>query len=358
MKVAFITRATLYKVPGGDTVQILETAKHLHELGVEVSVFLSHEKINYKDFDLLHFFNLTRPADILYHIKRTNTPYVISPIFVDYSEYDKNYRKGFSGWILRNFSSPEYIKTVSRWILSKDRLQSKEYLWKGHRKSIIAILSSARMILPNSANEYKRLEDFYSISKPHKVIPNGINEQVFRPDDSVRRDENLVVCAARIEGIKNQINLIKALSNTSFTLVLVGEAGPNHKNYYEECKRIAGKNVIFTGMLTQHELANYFKKAKVHVLPSWFETCGLSSLEAAASHCNIVVTDKGFTREYFGDDAFYCDPASPKSIYDSVTAAANSGVSNKLSDKITKYFTWSHAAEKTLQAYKTSLDKN
>ena len=85
MKVAFIARATLYKVPGGDTVQILETAKHLHELGVEVSIFLSHEKINYQEFDLLHFFNLVRPADILYHIKRTNTPYVISPIFVDYS---------------------------------------------------------------------------------------------------------------------------------------------------------------------------------------------------------------------------------------------------------------------------------
>jgi len=357
MKVAFITRSTLYKVPGGDTVQIMETADHLRKLNVEITVFLSHQQINYKEFDLLHFFNLIRPADILYHIQRTNTPYVISPIFIDYSEYDKNYRKGFAGWVLKRSSSSEYIKTVARWLLLNDKLQSKQYLWKGQRKTIREILEKARMILPNSMKEYKALETSFLVSKPFAVVPNGINEQIFSTDHSVPKDERLVVCAARIEGIKNQVNLVKALTNTGFSVVLIGDAAPNHKRYYQVCKRIAGRNITFTGRLSQHQLANYFKKAKVHVLPSWFETCGLSSLEAAVSGCNIVVTDKGFTSEYFGDDAFYCDPGSPKSIYDAVSAAATSVVSNKLSEKITKHLTWSHAAKKTLEAYKTSLNK-
>ena len=97
MKIALITRSTLYKVYGGDTIQILETAEELRNLGIKVSIFLSHEKINYEDFDLLHFFNLVRPANILYHISKTNKPFVVSPILVDYSEYDKHHRKGFSG---------------------------------------------------------------------------------------------------------------------------------------------------------------------------------------------------------------------------------------------------------------------
>ena len=34
MKIAFITRSTLYSVPGGDTEQIVQTARFLKEMGV------------------------------------------------------------------------------------------------------------------------------------------------------------------------------------------------------------------------------------------------------------------------------------------------------------------------------------
>lgn len=355
MKIAFITRSTLYKVHGGDTIQILETAEELRNLGIKVSIFLSHEKINYEDFDLLHFFNLIRPANILYHIKKTNKPFVISPILVDYTEYDRNHRKGFSGSLFKLFSSTEYIKTVCRWILMKDRLPSKSYLWKGQKKSIRYILEKAEMILPNSFAEYHELERLHSIKKPFTIVPNGINEKTFSNNGVIQKDELLVICAARIEGIKNQINLIKALNDTQFKLLLIGSSSDNQKHYYNECKKIASKNIVFTGRLTQKELSSYYKKAKVHVLPSWFETCGLSSLEAAAMGCNIVVTDKGFTRDYFGDAAFYCNPESPESIYKAVVSAANADASYKLREKILREFTWSIAATKTLQAYQEIL---
>lgn len=355
MKIAFITRSTLYKVHGGDTIQILETAEELRNLGIKVSIFLSHEKINYEEFDLLHFFNLIRPANIMYHIKKTNKPFVISPILVDYTEYDKNYRKGLSGWLFRLFASAEYIKTVSRWILMKDRLPSKSYLWKGQKKSIRYILEKAKMVLPNSLAEYRELERLYAIKKPFTVVPNGVNGKTFDHGDLVQKNELLVICAARIEGIKNQINLIKALNNTQFKLLLIGNTSDNQKAYFNQCKKIAGKNIVFTGRLTQKELSSYYKKAKVHVLPSWFETCGLSSLEAAAMGCNIVITDKGFTRDYFGNDAFYCKPESPESIYKAVLSAANSDVSYKLREKIAQGFTWTIAAKKTLQAYNQIL---
>jgi glycosyltransferase involved in cell wall biosynthesis len=354
MKVAFITRSTLYKVLGGDTVQILETAKHLKQLGIHVEIFLSHERVRYEEFDLLHFFNLIRPADILFHVKKTNKPFVITPILVDYTEYDKKHRKGVSGWLLRSFSSSEYLKALSRWILLKDSLRSKEYLWKGHRKSIQEILKKTKMVLPNSEAEYTTLENSYHIKKPYLIVPNGINEEVFYKDESGLKDETLVVCAARIEGIKNQLNLIKALNNTAFTLVLIGESG-NQKNYYKECKKIAGQNIVFTGQLRHEQLVYYFQRAKVHVLPSWFETCGLSSLEAAATGCNIVITDKGYTREYFGDDAFYCNPEDAASIYNAVSLAAKTDCSTGFQEKIRKEFTWTQAAKKTAEAYKKVL---
>ncbi len=61
-------------------------------------------------------------------------------------------------------------------------------------------------------------------------------------------------------------------------------------------------------------------------MPSWFETTGLSSLEAAAMGCNIVITRKGDAYEYFGDYAYYCDPESPDSIFKAIEKAASNSI--------------------------------
>lgn len=357
MKIAFITRATLYTVPGGDTEQIIQTARFLKESGVEVNLFLTTEKIDYSEYDLLHVFNITRPADILYHVSKTKKPVVVSTILVDYTEYDMQHRKGLSGLVLRLFpaGTNEYIKTIARWILKKDSLQSKSYLWKGQKKSIKEILQKACLLLPNSEAEYEKIEGLYGMKKKYSVIPNGIDSSLFYSSSEVQKDDRLILSAARIEGRKNQLNLIKALNDTPYTLLLTGLPAPNQKKYYEECKRIASKNIIFCGRVPIDTLIGYYKKAKVHVLASWHETCGLSSLEAAAMGCNIVITEKGFTREYFGDDAFYCDPGNSESIFNAVEKAAQSNCRKELQQKILHHYTWQQAAASTLAAYQNIL---
>lgn len=354
MRIAFITRSTLYDVPGGDTVQVVQTAKHLRELGVEVDIYLTHDKINYSGYDLFHFFNITRPSDILFHIAKTKKPFTLSPILVDYSEYDKRHRKGFSGFVLRQFppNTNEYIKIFSRWISGNDTLLSKAYIWKGQRKSIQEIINRAAIILPNSELEYRALKKLYKVEKMYSVVPNGIDLLLFQPDEKVTKDKKLVLCAARIEGIKNQLNLIKALNNTAYTLMLAGSPAPNQKKYYNECRKIASKNIVFLNRVPQELLPDYYKKAKVHALPSWFETCGLSSLEAAAVGCNVVITEKGYTREYFGEDAFYCDPGDPESIFNAVENASQSNCRRELQQNILHNFSWQRAAAITLEAYK------
>jgi len=353
MRVAFITRSTLYKVPGGDTEQIIQTARCLKNLGVRADIHLTNEQINYDHYDLLHFSNIIRPSDILYHTYKSNKPFVISPNFVDYSEYDKEQRKGISGFIFHLFSSDfnEYLKTISRWLLGTDVLKSKSYLRKGHKRSVREILKRTALLLPTSKAEFLNLKEKYSVERPYSIVPNGVDAGIFIPNGATRNN-HLVLCAARIEGIKNQLNLIRALNNSEFTLMIVGEPAPNQKKYFQRCRSIAGVNIIFAGKLSHEELAKLYKKAKVHVLPSWFETCGLSTLEAAAMGCNLVITDKGYTREYFGDEAFYCDPSDPKSILDAVRKAADTGAQKSLQEKILDRYTWRKAAEATLEAYK------
>ncbi len=357
MKIAFITRSTLNKIPGGDTEQVLQTRRFLQHLGVKVDLYLTTEKIVYSQYDLIHAFNITRPADILYHINKSAVPVVVSTILVDYAEFDKYHRKGIPGFVLRLFpaGANEYVKTIARWVLQKDSLRSKSFLWKGQDKSIREIIRKAGWLLPNSDAEYQELELRYGIRKSYSVIPNGVDNSIFNMSATFEKNQKLVLSAARIEGRKNQLNLIRALNNTGYTLLLTGLPAPNQRKYYETCKKEAARNIIFCGRVPINTLVRYYGQASVHVLPSWHETCGLSSLEAAAMGCNVVITDKGFTRDYFGDEAFYCDPGNPASIYEAVVQAASSATPCKLQEKVLQYYTWQQAAKTTLLAYKNIL---
>jgi len=354
IKVVMIARSTLLTAKGGDTIQILQTAKSLTDTGVAVDIKLTDEIINYNQYDLLHFFNITRPADILCHLKRTEKPFVVSPILIDYSEYDKHHRKGISGILFRWSSADaiEYFKTVARWLRDTDTLMSFSYLLKGQRRSVKKILNETSMLLPNSKLEYERISDQYKYFGNCLIVPNGIDPALFQFDETIKKDDCLIICVARIEGIKNQINLIKALNKTKFNLLIIGAAAPNQLRYYKKCKKIAADNISFIENLPQLELIKYYKKAKVHVLPSWFETTGLSSLEAASMGCSVVISNKGDAKEYFQEYAFYCDPSSPESIYAAIEKASMQECNETLRKKIFANYTWQQAAIQTKSAYK------
>lgn len=357
MKVAFITRTTLYTFPGGDTIQVIQTARTLRNAGVTVDIWLANEQINYAAYDLHHFFNITRPADILSHNTRITTPFIVSPILVDYSQYDQHHRTGITGILFRLLSAHtiEYLKTIARWLSGTDKCIPFAYLRKGQQKSIREIIGKTAMLLPNSQKEKEQLTCYTRNFTPAIVVPNGIDPELFIYKEGISKDDNLVLCVARIEGLKNQYNLIKALNNTLYRLIIIGSPAPNQHTFYRKCRKLAASNITFISHLPQKELLYYYQKAKVHVLPSWFETCGLSSLEAGAMGCNIVITDKGYTREYFEDYAFYCNPGSPESIRQAIEKAAHAPFTHHLRNKILHNYTWQKAAEATLSAYKEVL---
>lgn len=353
-----IVRNNIYLSPGGDTTQILMTAKYLRELGVVVDVLPAGEvTTDYSNYDLIHFFNIIRPDDILPFIKNKNIPYCISTIFVDYSEYEQKNRAGVVGAFFKLFSSGqiEYLKAIARWLKNGDKIKSRYYLLRGHKSSMKKVLRNAAILLPNSHSEASRLFNYIGESFPYRKVVNAIEHNLF--NDSVPPDTNYknhVLCVGRIEGRKNQLNLIKALNDSGLQLTIIGKPSPNHVAYYNECKKEAAisDNVHFVEHMSHEMLNGIYKAAKVHVLPSWFETTGLSSLEAGAMGCNLVVSPKGDTKEYFADMAFYCEPDDIQSIRDAVLSAYNAPVNHQLKEHILENYTWQKAAEQTLDAYK------
>jgi glycosyltransferase involved in cell wall biosynthesis len=148
---------------------------------------------------------------------------------------------------------------------------------------------------------------------------------------------------------------VNAVRDLGVDLVLIGQPAPNHRKYFDAVKAAAGPRVHFAGQVGQEQLAQFFAVAQVHALVSWMETPGLSSLEAGSMGCNLVVTEKGDTRDYFGDDAIYCEPDSVDSIRAAVEQAVAKPRSTGLQRRIRAEYTWQKAAQATREGYERAL---
>lgn len=362
MKVLFQSRQTLFSAPGGDTVQLLKTKEYLEKLGEQVDVSTEMEP-DVSEYDIVHLFNLMRPQDIYLparNAKKQGKTIVLSTIYGLYTESERYNRKGITGLLVRmlNMQQIDYLKVIARAVLNGEFNKGVvAYLLKGHKRLQKKIINMVDVFLPNSHSEMKRVaSDFRMQDYKYVFVPNAVdihkfdyNVTVIEPEYEQYRD--CILCVSRIEGRKNQLNVIKAVKNLPYKMVFLGKAGTNSSSYYEECKNEAGDNVVFLGQIDHDKLPQFYKLCKVHVLASWMETPGLSSLEAAVMKANIVVTKKGDPEDYFGDHAYYCEPDNVESIQEAIIKAYDAPIDNELVDKVKSSYSWENTARATLEGY-------
>jgi glycosyltransferase involved in cell wall biosynthesis len=362
MKVLFQTRTNLFNAPGGDLVQMLKTKEFLEKKGIEVDISLEFEP-NLDGYDIVHLFNLMEPQDIylqMINAKKQNKKIVLSTIYGLYTEFERKARGGFFQKVA-NFLSPYqigYIKIVVKHFKEK-RMHKGVYkmIYKGYYGLMKEIVDNTSVFLPNSVSEMNRVASEFKL-KEYKFfnVPNAIDKSVFSEeniqDNKFNQFQDCILCAARIEGRKATLNLVRAVKDTDYKLVLVGKESQNQKGYVDQVHNEAGKNVFFLGAIPHEDLRNLYKVAKVHALVSWMETPGLSSLEAAVMGCNVVATKKGDPYDYFEDYAFYCEPDDVSSIKKAIDLAFNSEFNPELKQKILANYTWEKTAEETIKAYR------
>lgn len=369
MRILFQTRTNLYTAPGGDLVQIENTKKYLEKLGCIVDISLEFEP-DLSNYDIVHIFNLMDPQDIYLQFKnaqKQNKKIVLSTIYGLYTEYERKARGGLFQKVA-NFISPYqigYIKILVRhYHENKFHKGVKVLARKGYYNMMKEIVSNTTYLLPNSISEMNRIAKEYNLKNYNYIpVPNSIdtsifNDQVVLSDEDLQKYgqfENCILCAARLEGRKSTLNLVRAMKNLPYQLVLVGNESKNQADYVKQIHQEAGENVHFLGPVPHRDLAKLYKLAKVHCLISWMETPGLSSLEAGAMDCNIVITKKGDTEEYFEDMAYYCEPDDVESIATAIEQAYHSPLNPQLKEKIITQYNWEETAKATFLAYQKSL---
>ena len=340
MRVVLHDRIDADSLPGGDTVQIRAIADFLTQRGHDV-LRTTELAPDLSGVDVALLFNLTRPCDCFCRARnamRQNVPYVVFPIYWDLaaaiprSAHPYTIREAVKRAIpLRWKQAGQSLRFMAlNGPMLKGRVR-KRLRWRiatsPHRKLADDVIRHASAVCPNSRAEADHMtRQLGSMAHSRvEVILNGLYRDVatptVRPDLLELPQGPFLLCAATIAPRKNQLNLALAAAKCDVPLLLAGKPGAGWEHYVERVKRVAGGRVILLGFLPYAQLRWLYERAQAHVLPSYIETPGLSSLEAAAAGCHIVVGAVEPVREYFGDRAIYCEPGSVDSIAEAIQGA-------------------------------------
>jgi glycosyltransferase involved in cell wall biosynthesis len=337
LRVAFNCDSQNAACPGGGEVQFDKTAEYLKRRGVEIRTG-SWSAVG---CDLLHIFGTT-PAGLeaARAAKRINIPVALSTI----SWYDPrvSWRLEPTQW--------RRIRSITGWSLR--RAVPAIPSWRRE------LLTLCDLLLPNSLAEAQQLVQLFGVAPSRvKVVRNAVDLQ-FECGDAALFERyfslnDFVLVPGRIEPRKNQLNLLRALWGSGIPVVVLGDPHPDHRDYAAECMRVADAGTTFIGRLEHGSpmLAAAYAAARVVVLASWFETPGLAALEGALAGAEVVVTEGGSAREYFGDLARYLSPDDPWSIRRAVREAFECSQRGRLTDLVRTRFLWEQAAIDTLSAY-------
>jgi glycosyltransferase involved in cell wall biosynthesis len=358
MRVWLRIRGDIETYPGGDAAQYRETRRALEDLGVtclfdsDVSPGLGTK------VDLVHLFNTTRITETheqFLEAQSAGLPVVVSTIWHSMKEIGRflEFRFRIPQPAVWPYSA---LREAYYCLRSKRQINwSAVFRYRGLQQ---AVVEAADAVLPNSFAELSTLERELGV-KPRAayVIPNGVRS--FQKECKLLGSRRDILCVGRIEPRKNQLKVIEAFLKLGLAdqrLLLIGAVNPSHKSYSEKVFSFLRPGLVeYVGLLQPEELSNYYQRAKVTVLASFFETTGLVVLEGLASGANAVVLDSPTTREYFGGYASFCDPYQ----VDSIAAAIKQAFAAPPKDvsSLVDRFSWAEAGRLTHDAYQAVLKR-
>jgi glycosyltransferase involved in cell wall biosynthesis len=331
----------VFQAPGGGEVQLARTARHLETIGVPARPFNPWAD-RVERGRLLHLFGMSREGlDLARVAKARGVRVVLSPIC---------WFEPSALWGLAP-SRAKGARDLGAWALRRmvPRLP-------GWRRELLGV---ADAVLPNSEAEGEQLARLFGLDRGKiRVVPNGVEPDVAEADPGIFRREfgsgEFVLYAGRIEARKNVLGLVRGAGRAGLPLVVIGDPVPGSEGYADRCREEGGSGVTWIPRMDADDprLASAFRAARVFALPSWFETPGLSALEAALAGCSVVITPFGSTREYFGDWAFYARPGKLGEIAGALRKAWEAGRrGTELAEVVRRRYLWATVARRTAEVY-------
>jgi glycosyltransferase involved in cell wall biosynthesis len=347
MRVVLVPYPGTFGLVGGHVTQQVETANALRRLGVDASIVPVEDALD-ADADVVHAFGDIQP---LLARGRPKGMLVASPVY--------NPKSVVLGPVRSRGGARHILEARLRHAARRVRYAGER---RGRERDVRASLDawrSADLVVVNSHAEGRLLERDAGAFPRLRVAYSGVAEGAFGGDAAIGRellgigDEPFVLTVARVERLKNQVSLALALRGMPVRLVLVGAVLPGNEHVLAAVRTIL-PNVLHVGHVDHDDVRHVHAAAALHALPSWYETTGLSTLEAFAAGRPAVAGSGPCVREYFGDCATFCDPRSIRSIRSAVLRALDGPRGCELD--CARSFSWDRTARELVAAYEEALD--
>lgn len=204
-------------------------------------------------------------------------------------------------------------------------------------------------------------------SEKISVVYEGVEDRI--KSDSIRdtlkqyglEKNKYFIFVGTLQPRKNLERSIKAfskfLNNTSakdFKLVLSGQKGWKYENIYSLPQQVGIEdNVVFTGRVSDQDLAVLYSQASALVYPSLFEGFGLPILEAYSYGCPVITSNISSMPEIAGNAALLVNPYKEDEIYSAMLKIVTNdnlrkGLIQKGSKRV-KDFSWEKSAIETVE---------
>ena len=293
MKVAYIISEIMCVSPhNGIRVQAESWAAELVRQGHEVIKVNPWEMQDWSSYDVIHIFGYSPFLKKLNDVPNRNI--VFSPIIDSFMPI----------WLYR---------FVTYWGCKKMRISSTNYDIRSAKPYI-------KKWFVRSHFEFEYVHRAYGVPKNNIVIvPLSFR---ISPPTKYPRKENFCLHVSKLtDSRKNVERLVDAAIQGKFQLVLAGSVSQDFDKSTLKKKIERHDNIRYLGRVSDEELINLYCSAKVFALPSIGEGVGLVALEAAVCGCEIVITNIGGPKEYYGGKAFTVNPFHTEQICKAVLDA-------------------------------------
>jgi glycosyltransferase involved in cell wall biosynthesis len=199
-----------------------------------------------------------------------------------------------------------------------------------------------------------------------RVVPNGINTDFFYPLPQIEREKNhlLVTNSADtpLKGLKYLLHAVDSIrKKRQIKLTVIGL--PKKNGAIEQLVRELGMRdcVNFTGRIKYEEFARYYAEATMAVIPSVYEGFGMPAGEAMACGIPVISTTGGALPEVVGDAGILVPPADKQALEDAILSLLDNQEKCRMLGeaglmRVKNAFTWYHAAQKTVDIYRETID--
>lgn len=183
------------------------------------------------------------------------------------------------------------------------------------------------------------------------VVGNGVSD-IFHADVApMRPGYTYFFCCSNRKGHKNEKRLVQAFSHSGLhrdsKLVFTGSTDAQLQRLIE--RKGLEEQVVFTGHLSETQLAAWYRGAIATVFPSLYEGFGLPVAESMACGTPVITSEISSMPEVGGHAALYVDPRNTESISMAMTAVAGSPeLSSSLAARgmqQARNFTWDKTAK-------------